>query len=208
MIPSSYEYLYKVFPPKSAFQLSLPPVLYERIFESKIASIAFDSVKMQPPGNTLSNTIFDICLFVLDASKEAEEEDREVLSLFETGDVITIENKCDLDRKLIFETPFKTLRISTKTGEGIDELVSILEEKLGQNNTENEVVITNERQKKALVEALDAIVRAKNAFFEGMPSDLIFIDLETALAALGEITGENVSDDVIDTIFSRFCVGK
>lgn len=150
----------------------------------------------------------DICLFVLDASKEVAEEDREVLSLLENSDVITIENKCDLDRKLVFETPFKTLQISTKTGEGMDTLISVLEHKLGQNNGENEVVIANERQKKALVEAMDAIVRAKNAFFEGMPSDLIFIDLETALAALGEITGENVSDDVIDTIFSRFCVGK
>ena len=150
----------------------------------------------------------DICLFVLDASKEAEEEDREVLSLLENSDVITIENKCDLEHKLSFKTPFKTLQISTKSGEGVDSLLSVLKEKLGQNNAENGAVIANERQKKALVEALDALERAKYAFEDGMPSDLIFIDLESALAALGEITGENVSEDVIDTIFSRFCVGK
>lgn len=150
----------------------------------------------------------DICLFVLDASKEAEEEDHEVLALLENSDVITIENKCDLAYKLNFKTPFKTIQISTKSGKGIDNLLSVLKEKLGQDNAENGAVVANERQKKALIEALDALVRAKNAFEDGMPSDLIFIDLETALAALGEITGENVSEDVIDTIFSRFCVGK
>ena len=72
----------------------------------------------------------------------------------------------------------------------------------------NRVYISNERQRDSLFKAKDALCHARDGIFMGLPSDLLFVDLEDALSAFGEITGETVQEEIVDSVFKRFCVGK
>ena len=102
------------------------------------------------------------------------------------------------------------IEISAKTGEGIDKLANAIEElcKLNDIASENGRIITNMRHKIALIGARDALVRVADALEMGMPSDIVSIDIAQALDSLGEITGETVSESIVDDIFHNFCVGK
>ena len=102
------------------------------------------------------------------------------------------------------------MAISAKTGEGLTALTNKIEEKfqLGVLSAENRAVLTNLRHKEAAHNALAAVSRAAAALNAQVPYDLVSIDITDGAAHLGEITGTTVSEEVVDKIFARFCLGK
>ena len=162
----------------------------------------------------------DLCLFVIDVSTGILKEDIEIADELREKENILILNKTDQAGTI---TPAEAARqlhipiediIQTATPKnqppiGIEQLEDRIAEKFITGKvTPGEVYITNQRQKDALCKAENAIARAIKSTETAMPYDLLFIDLEDAIAALGEITGETVQEEIIDQVFSRFCVGK
>lgn len=158
----------------------------------------------------------DLVLFLLNWGEELQEEDREIITLLNNKKRIIILNKTDLPEKLgegeikkIF--PEETiLKLSLKEGMGLIELEKTIEEMVfaGQAFSLESALVTNIRHKNLLEKAEKSLQETVKALDSGMPTDLISIDLKDVLHYLGEITGETVSDDVIDQIFSQFCIGK
>jgi tRNA modification GTPase len=105
--------------------------------------------------------------------------------------------------------PAATVRISSVTGEGIDYLEAVVAELFPAGNEQNTgSLLTDARQEGAVTRARDAIRRAKAALDAGLTPDAILTDAEDALNAIGELTGRTAREDIVSTIFSRFCVGK
>ncbi len=156
----------------------------------------------------------DIVLVVLDAGKEPDEEDMAVLRASEGKNRIILLNKTDiydgagLSPQLAGESA--VIEISARTGAGTDELAAEIERlcRLDKLETENGAVITNMRHKAALAAAFEALESAEEAAAAGMPADIVSIDISAAAGSLGEITGETVSESVVNDIFHSFCVGK
>lgn len=120
---------------------------------------------------------------------------------------IKVWNKSDLAG----DGPVDYISISVTTGQGIGKLLEEIQNKLNLNNefsSENDVAVESERQYIAICKAKEALERAKNSVDSGLPLDLIAVDFEDALNQLGALTGEVTSDDILDKIFSGFCVGK
>jgi len=157
----------------------------------------------------------DLVLWVLDSSEELTVEDRKIAEMLDGKDVIVILNKQDKPSKisaseierLVENTTILPLSLTEKTG--LDSFMAELENRVSLGGAEamGEVLITRVRHKNALDNALDAIKHAIG-FVPTSPLDLIAIDLRIAYSALGEITGHTVKEDVIDRIFSEFCIGK
>ena len=151
----------------------------------------------------------DLILYVVDAAEGIRPEDREALGECEEKAVILIENKADLlDRDAALLDG--AIRFSCRTGEGTKELeerVNALFDarKLTFND---EVVITNERQKALLRDTLRALERVEQGLDAQLSEEFLAADLTDAYSALSEILGETVSDDVIDRVFEKFCMGK
>lgn len=153
----------------------------------------------------------DLVLVVLDAANGLDEEDIEVLSASEGKNRIVLLNKTDISSNITAEdVGCDVIEVSAKTGEGMDELTSAIERlcRLDEIKAENGAVITNMRHKAALIGARSALENAVEALENGMPSDIASIDISAAMDSLGEITGETVSESVVDDIFHSFCVGK
>lgn len=155
----------------------------------------------------------DIVLVVLDASNTFADGDKEVLEATKDKKKIIIFNKTDIAADELMYSPSENeavVSVSAKTGKGMADLASAIEKlcKLNEINSQNGAVITNMRHKSALINAYEALVRASNAIFAGMPTDIASIDIMGAISALGEITGETVSESVVNDIFHNFCVGK
>ena len=102
------------------------------------------------------------------------------------------------------------MRLSALTGEGLDALESAMVEAVlgGRVLTSDAALVTNPRHQEALSRAGASLASAERALADGLPLDCASIDVTEAVSALGEITGETVSEDLLDTIFSRFCLGK
>ncbi|MBR6322932.1 MAG: tRNA uridine-5-carboxymethylaminomethyl(34) synthesis GTPase MnmE [Lachnospiraceae bacterium] len=163
----------------------------------------------------------DLVLYVVDAVEGITAEDLEVLSSCENQEVIVLMNKTDLldqgenaqeEAPLpAFDNPrIHTLSFSAKTQEGLSALEKMIEslydaEKLLYND---EVMITSARQKALLTEAETSLSLALSGAAEGLSEDFLNVDLMNAYRALGEIIGEEVTDDVIDRVFEKFCMGK
>lgn len=161
----------------------------------------------------------DLCLFVLDSSEEITDDDREIAKALIGKPVIIILNKSDKEAVLYEETVkeelmlkgamVKTSAPKGKEACGIEELESIISDMFVDGKIDSgRVYITNERQRDSLFKAKDALCHAREGLFLGLPSDLLFVDLEDALSAFGEITGETVQEEIVDSVFERFCVGK
>lgn len=161
----------------------------------------------------------DLCLFVLDSSEGLTKEDYEISESLKGKKVIAILNKSDKESVITKEDIGKLLGgkvIIAETSapknaeaEGIEELEKIISDMFAYGEVRtDEVYITNERQRDALIRAKKAIANAEACVKNGMPYDLMFIDLEDALSALGEITGETVQEEIVNSVFERFCVGK
>lgn len=156
----------------------------------------------------------DLVIVVLDSSVDISDEDREVLAASEGKKRIILLNKTDLGAKADgypkTDDDCAVLEVSAKTGVGMDELAREIERlcKLDKINAENGSVITNMRHKSALIGAGEALERSAEAIAAGMPTDLVSIDIALAIESLGEITGETVSESIVNDIFHNFCVGK
>ncbi len=146
----------------------------------------------------------DLVLFVYDASKGMDEEDREVLELLKDKNHIVIANKSDIASA----KPNDALYISARTGEGIKELKALLKTKVCDIEPEALDFVTNTRQQACLKRAKASLEQALLASQVNELQDLISIDVKSALLALDELTGELVTDKLLDNIFENFCIGK
>lgn len=157
----------------------------------------------------------DLVLLMLDASRELESEDREVIQEIQNNNkkTIVLLNKIDLERKIELDEfgLENILEISAKDNIGIEDMEEriysyIVEEKV--EDSSEKLIITNIRHKTALEKTKDAIRNIFETIDAGMPMDLISVDLKEALDSLSEITGEISSEDILDHVFGNFCVGK
>ncbi|KPL87791.1 tRNA uridine-5-carboxymethylaminomethyl(34) synthesis GTPase MnmE [Ardenticatena maritima] len=157
----------------------------------------------------------DLVLLVLDASQPLTDEDHAIAAEVEGRPAIVVLNKTDLPRRLFPDNvPFlpaaPRVELSAQQGEGLDRLEETIFEQVtgGHVMPLHGALVTNPRHKAALQRALDHVRAAQSTYAAGLPADFITIDLHSAVNALGEITGETATEDLLDTIFSRFCIGK
>ncbi len=153
----------------------------------------------------------DLVLVVLDASQAKTDEDAKLLSLVENRPVIVVGNKCDLGASgpwLVASA--QKVRTSAVTGEGIAELrASILRHVGGEAGAQAESgFLTNVRHQGLINDSLAALDAAKNAVAGKVPHEMLLLDLYNALRPLDAITGATTTDDILNLIFSTFCIGK
>ena len=167
-----------------------------------------ENIGVEKSKNALKNA--ELVLFLLDGSKGFLAEDEEILQEIGDKNHIILINKIDLENKNIELNNPNIVRISAKTGEGIKELEEKIEEmfNLKKLETENEFIVTNIRHKDLLNKARNGLIQAKETVINGLPIDMISINIQIAIESLGEILGESVSEDVLNKIFEKFCVGK
>lgn len=157
----------------------------------------------------------DLIIYVVDASTPLDQNDFEIIEFIKDKKAIILLNKTDLDlvvdeKELQSLTQKKIVKISAKNHIGMDEMETVITDMFFQGNlTFNEdIYITNARQKEALQEARVSLEQVHNSINLGMPEDFFTIDLMNAYEALGTIIGEAVDEDLINTIFKEFCMGK
>ena len=158
----------------------------------------------------------DLIIAIFDSSKDLEEEDIEILNLIKGKKSIILLNKSDLNSKInenddrFTSITENILRISALNKYGIDELYEKIAKlfNLNEINLDNEILITNIRHKNIISKSLENVNKAKEALEINMPIDIITIYIKEILEDLGEITGEVVTEDIINEIFSKFCLGK
>lgn len=156
----------------------------------------------------------ELILLLLDATVDLSHEDRSLLNSIKGKNYLILVNKIDSGNKISKEDfadeMDKVIEISVKNGTGLDLLEDKIEEKfnLAQIDTDDDVMITNERHQQLISMAEKGLKHALESVNSGVPVDMISIDIQEAIQNLGEITGETVSDEVIAGIFSKFCLGK
>ena len=157
----------------------------------------------------------DLIIAIFDSSVNLEKEDLEILKLIENKNAIIILNKIDLgeqkvDLKLINKLNKPIIKLSAKTGEGVEELYNVIVELFNINELELDKgeIITNIRHKTQIKKAIESIKNSVISIKENMPIDIVSINIKEILINLGDITGDNVTDDIINKIFSKFCLGK
>lgn len=159
----------------------------------------------------------DLVLYVVDVSVELDDNDRSIISILKDKKVIVLLNKSDLsavadekDLRNIIPENAAIIRTSAVDSRGIGELEETIENMFfqGQFRNNSEIVIINIRHRAALQEAFDSLKLVEKSIEDGMPEDFYSIDLMSAYASLGRIIGEEVDDDLVDEIFSEFCMGK
>ena len=175
----------------------------------------------------------DLILYVVDSSVPLDESDEQIISLIKEKNAIIMLNKTDLDcvvteellleklkRSMAYENPVenelaetnqvKIIKTSTKDHTGIDLFENTVKEMFlkGDISFNDEVFITNMRHKEAIMDAKNSLLLVKKSLEDHMPEDFYSIDLMSAYASLGTIIGEEVSDDLVNEIFSKFCMGK
>ena len=154
-----------------------------------------------------------LAVLVLDGSRPLTQEDEDAIALAQTvPHLIVAVNKSDLPRAVdiggLADRFDNVASVSAATGEGLDVLTDAIAAQFPVGSTAGGALLTNARQADAANRALSAVAEARSALRIGMTADVVLTDCESALAALGELNGKRVRDDLIDTIFSRFCVGK
>lgn len=158
----------------------------------------------------------DLEIAIFDSSKPLDTEDLEILNLIKNKKTIILLNKTDLEQVIsedddrLTSVTSNILKISALNKTGIEELYDKISEmfNLDEINLDNEVLITNLRHKNIISKAKENALNAKNALENNMPIDIIAIYIRQILDDLGEITGEVVTEDIINEIFSKFCLGK
>ena len=169
----------------------------------------------------------DMILYVVDASGTLDEDDENIIPLLEGKKAIILLNKSDLKNQITEEIlkdklmqvlketkNIRILRTSTIDPSSKDSGMDALEETIrnmffeGELKHNNELVVTNLRHKEALQDALHSLQLVERSIEDGMPEDFYSIDLTSAYASLGKIIGEEVDEDVVNEIFSKFCMGK
>lgn len=154
-----------------------------------------------------------LLLAVFDNSRELDDDDKELIRACVDVPSIAVINKTDLEQKLdvnyISSNINNIVYISAANGEGRDELTKAVEKIAGTENfSPNEGILSNERQRVAVENALASVREADYSLKSGMTFDAVTVSLEDAISELLELTGEKTSDEVIDRVFHNFCVGK
>ena len=166
----------------------------------------------------------DLIIYVVDSSVKLDDSDRNILELIKNKKVIVLLNKIDLP-SIVNENSLKSyfyqetvnsseelciIRISAKEGSGMDLLAKTIKEMFfkGDIQINDEVMLTNLRQKDAIKDALDSLFMVRKSLEDGMSEDFLSIDLMGAYSSLGLVIGEEVGEDVVNEIFSKFCMGK
>ena len=157
----------------------------------------------------------DLIVYVVDASRPLDENDYQIMEFIKGRKAVVLLNKSDLEQVISQEeiqekSGHKVISVSAKEETGID----ILEQEIkalfyeGEIDFNDQVLITNVRHAQALREALESVCMVENSIRDGMPEDFYPIDLMNAYEKLGLIIGESVEDDLVNEIFSKFCMGK
>ena len=158
----------------------------------------------------------DLVIAIFDASEDLTKEDLEILDLIKNKKTIIILNKNDLNQKIdendkrLTSVSSSIIKISALNKTGIEDIYDEISKlfDLNEINLDQEVVITNIRHKNLIDKAIESVKKARETLEEKMPLDIIAIFIKDILEDLGNITGEVVTDDIIDEIFSKFCLGK
>ncbi len=157
----------------------------------------------------------DLIIYVVDSSTQLDENDEEIIELIRDRKAIVLLNKADLD-PVTTEAQIKerldkpVISVSAKEEQGLDQLELTVKNMFydGKISFNDEIYITNIRQKAALTEALESLNQVSESIQNQMPEDFFSIDLMNAYEELGSITGETVGEDLVNEIFSKFCMGK
>lgn len=158
----------------------------------------------------------DLIIAIFDATKDLSKEDMEILDIIKDKKIIIVLNKIDLPCKIDENNEYlksitnNIVKISALNNIGIEEIYNKITKMFNLNeiNLDNEIVITNLRHKNLIHKAMENAEKAKQSLNENMPSDIVAIFIKDILESLGEITGEEVTENIINEIFSRFCLGK
>lgn len=158
----------------------------------------------------------DFVISIFDKSRDLNEEDYEIINLIKGKKGVIVLNKIDLNEKInkkseIFNNSKKDIiEISILKNIGLDEIRGYIVEqfKINQINIENDTIITNSRHKQLIINSIEQLEKAIETIGLNMPIDIIAVYIKGIMESLGEITGENVNDDIISSIFKKFCLGK
>ena len=157
----------------------------------------------------------DLIIYVVDASVPLDENDRDIIEMIRNRKAVVLLNKTDLEQVVSVEelekqTGHRVIPVSAKEETGIEELEKEIQSMFyhGDIDFNDEVYVTNIRHKTALTESLSSLKLVQKSIEDGMPEDFYSIDLMNAYEQLGTIIGEAVEDDLVNEIFSKFCMGK
>ena len=157
----------------------------------------------------------DLVLFIVDASRPLNENDYEIIDIIKDKKYLVLMNKSDLETvvkpsDIVGIDESRIINISAKQNIGIDIFEDKIKEMFfgGEINFDSELFITNERQKNDIRNAYDSILLVENSIKNRMPEDFFSIDLMNAYESLGKVIGETIEDDLVNQIFSKFCMGK
>lgn len=155
----------------------------------------------------------DLIIAIFDSSREFDDEDRKILDLIRDKKSIVLLNKIDLDGGFDFDENLEGIEVihtSIKNNEGIEDLENKIIEMFNDGYIEanNDNIITNIRHRDIINKAIKSLESSLHDMEAGVPIDCFEVDLRNAWEILGEITGETVDDDVLNKIFSDFCIGK
>ena len=158
----------------------------------------------------------DLIIAIFDATKELSKEDLEILDIIKDKKYIILLNKMDLEAVIdendehLKDFSKNIIKISALNDWGLDRLYSKISEmfNFSEINFDNEVIITNLRQKNLITKAIEDISKVKEVIKNEMPIDIIAMFIKNILEDLNSITGEEVSEDIINEIFAKFCLGK
>lgn len=156
----------------------------------------------------------DLIIFMIDLSRELDDEDKEIMDYIRDKKYIVLLNKSDLENKVVKEELIGLnlkyiIESSAKSGKGLDELKDSIKELFFKGEVKNQdIIITNARHKEALIRAKESLSSALDTLNNTLAIDLSSIDIRNAWSKLGEITGDTLEEDIIDKIFSEFCLGK
>lgn len=158
----------------------------------------------------------DLIIAIFDASEDLTKEDMEILDLIKDKKTIIILNKSDLQQKIVEQDERLTkvssdiIKISALNKIGIEKIYDKITElfNLNEINLDQDIVITNLRHKNLITKAIKSVRKAKETMEQDMPLDIIAIFIKDILEDLGNTTGEVVTEDIINEIFSKFCLGK
>ena len=158
----------------------------------------------------------DLVIAIFDSTKKLTDEDKEIIEFIKDKNSIILLNKSDLENNILKEEKIitglnkKTIEISALEKTGIEELYNSMVElfRINEINPENTSIITNVRHKEAICSAQNSIKKVEKTIKDNMPIDITAIYFKEAIEELNKITGESVTEDIINEIFSKFCLGK
>ena len=203
-----------LFTPAGPVRLSLPlaweilPGGKQRPLECRWTVLGPRRAGLTAPGRNP-----DLALLVVDGSEALTAADHNIAALISDKTALVIINKCDLPaatnaHRLLPDCPH--LSVSALTGDGLERLEEAIVESIfaGQVTASDAVLVSSPRHKEALHRALEHVIAAQFTLAQNLPADFVSIDVTAAVNTLGEITGETAHQDMLEAIFSRFCIGK